>query len=61
MTKVFPGLIEQWQDDEYRRRELEEKEHSELKSIAAEHPSEEVNGRMSTDELVDGLEGLERL
>ena len=61
MTEIFPGLIDQWQDSTYRRRELEEKEHSELKSIAAEHPSDDVNGRMSTDELVDGLEGLKRL
>ena len=63
MTKIFPSILpgQDFVDDTYNRGELERKEYSELKSIAAEHPSEEVHGRMSKADLVDGLEGLERV
>ena len=63
MTKIFPSILpgRDFVDDKYSRGELERKEYSELKSIAAEHPSEEIHGRMSKADLVDGLEGLERV
>jgi len=61
---LFPSLLpedEAFVDDQYQRRELERKDYNELKSIAAEHESEDVHGRMSESELVEGLAGLERI
>ncbi len=64
MTSLFPSILpdgDDFVDDSYQRQELARKEYQELQSIAAEHPSEDVHGRMSEDDLVDGLTGLERL
>jgi hypothetical protein len=63
MPKLFPSILPDtpFVDDTYQKRELERKDYDELQSIAAEHPSEEVNGRMKQKELIDGLEGLERV
>jgi len=64
MTSLFPSILpngEDFVDDSYQRQELARKEYQELQSIAAEHPSEDVHGRMGHDDLVDGLTGLERL
>ncbi len=61
---IFPSITpdnEPFVDDTYNRTELERKEYVELKSIAAEHDSESVHGRMSKDELIDGLTDLERV
>lgn len=61
---VFPSILpngEEFKDDEYGERELQRKEYSELQSIAAEHPSEDVHGRMSQEDLVDGLTGKKRV
>jgi hypothetical protein len=33
----------------------------ELQSLAAEHPTDEVNGRSTADEIRDALEGKERV
>jgi hypothetical protein len=64
MTSLFPSILpdgEDFVDDSYQRQELERMEYQDLQSIAAEHPSDDVHGRMGHDDLVDGLVGLERL
>jgi len=65
MADLFPSILpdsdDGFQDDTYLRPELEKKEYPELQSIAAEHPSEEVHGRMSETELLEGLTGLQRV
>jgi hypothetical protein len=65
MVKIPPPLIpesgEPFVDDSYQQAELERKEYSELQSIAAEHPSDDVHGQMTKDELIAGLEGLKRV
>jgi len=61
---LFPSILpseEPFVDDQYQRRELERKDYNELKSIAAEHDSDTVHGRMSEEDLVEGLTGLERI
>jgi len=63
MTQLSPGLLEQigFIDDSYNRSELADKAYSELQTIAAEHENDDVHGRMPEAELVDKLEGLERI
>jgi len=65
MAKLFPSIIpdsdEPFVDNQYSRQELERKEYPELKSLAAEHPSEDVHGRMDRESIVDGLEGKQRV
>jgi len=61
---LFPSITpdnSDFVDDTYTEGELEKKEYDELSSIASEHPSEEVHGRMSKPELREKLEGLERV
>jgi len=63
MSQLFPSIIpsgDDFRDDEYRKAELADMEYQELSSIAAEHPSDKVHGRMSQDELIAGLTGLKR-
>lgn len=62
MSQLFPSILPSgdFADDEYRKAELQDMEYQELSSLAAEHPSDEVHGRMSQDELIEGLTGLER-
>jgi len=64
MVKLFPSITpdnSDFVDDTYNAGELEDKDYQELSSIAAEHPSGSVNGRMSKSELREKLEGLERI
>jgi len=64
MSKVFPSIIpdgDEFVDDSYSRQELERKEYPELKSLAADHPTDEVHGKMSKEDIVDGLVGKTRL
>ena len=65
MTKIFPSIIpdsqEEFVDDKYVRAELDRMDYDELRQIAAEHESDEVNGRMAADEIRDGLEGKQRV
>ena len=58
---ILPDSDEPFVDAKYSRGELEKKDYQELREIAAEHPSDEVNGRMGKGELIDGLEGKERV
>ena len=46
-------------DNTYSAAELERMDGRELQSLAAEHPTDEVNGRDSADAIRDALEGKE--
>lgn len=63
MPTLFPSVLpnRDFVDDRYGREELERKDYQELREIAAEHESEDVHGRMKEADLIDGLEGLERV
>jgi len=52
---------EEFVDDSYGRGELNRMDYDALRSIAAEHPSDEVHGRMGKDELKESLEGKKRV
>lgn len=56
---ILPGV--EFVDDTYGKAELERKEYQELRQIAAQVESDDVNGRMPKDELIDALEGHERV
>jgi len=58
---IIPGSDDEFVDDAYHRDELESMDGNELQSLAAEHPTDEVNGRSSADDIVDALEGAERV
>jgi len=63
--RLFPSILpdadDEFVDNRYTEGELEGMEYPELKSIAAEHPSDDVHGRMGKQELRNNLEGLERV
>ena len=63
MTSLFPSILpdNDFVDDSYSRQELARMDYSELQSIAAEVESDDVHGRMSQDDLINGLEGVERV
>ena len=65
MSKIFPSIIpgkdEPFVDDKYGEKELERMDGRELQSLAAKHPTEDVHGRMSADDIRDGLEGKQRV
>lgn len=64
MEKLFPSILptdEPFVDDSYSRQELERMEWQEIRSIAAEHPSDEINGQSDRDDMEDFLTGEERL
>jgi len=48
-------------DNKYSAEELERMDGRELQSLAAEHPTDTVNGRSTADEIRDALEGKERV
>jgi len=48
-------------DNKYSAEELERMDGRELQSLAAEHPTDEVNGRSTADAIRDALEGAERV
>ena len=61
---IFPSITpdnEPFVDDSYSKAELERMEYSELQSIAANHPTDNVHGRMSQEKLIDGLTGEKRI
>lgn len=65
MTDIFPSIIpdsdDEFVDDAYGAGELERMDYDQLRAIAAEHPSEDVHGRMGQDELREKLEGKTRV
>jgi hypothetical protein len=48
-------------DDSYTEGELAEMDGRELQSLAAAHPTDEVNGRSTADEIREALESKERV
>lgn len=65
-TRVFPSIIPEedggeFVDDSYSRAELDRMDGRELQSLAAEHPTDEVNGQDTADDIRNALEGAERV
>jgi len=48
-------------DDSYTKAELDRLDGNELQSLAAKHPTDEVNGRSTAEEIREVLVGLERV
>ena len=63
MSDIFPSITpdNDFVDDSYSRQELARMDYSDLQSIAAEVDSDDVHGRMSQEDLINGLEGVERV
>jgi len=65
-TTIFPSIIpdgddEAFVDDSYTESELAGMDGNELQSLAAEHPTDEVNGHSTAEEIREALEGAERV
>lgn len=58
---VLPDADEPYVDDKYGERELRRKDYNELRQIAAQVEDDDVNGRMGKDELIEALEGHQRV
>lgn len=65
MTSLFPSILpsrdDKFVDDSYTEGELDAMDGNTLQSIAARHPSEDVNGHSTADEIRAALEGEERV
>lgn len=65
MSKLFPSIIpgkdEPFIDDSYSRQELERMEWQEIRKIAAEVDSDEINGQSDRGDMEDFLEGHKRV
>lgn len=64
MVTLFPSILpsgEEFVDNQYSKKELNRMNGNELQSLAAKHPSDEVNGHSTADEIRDALEGEERV
>jgi len=64
MTTWSHSLIpdgDEFVDDSYTPSELADMDGRELQSLAADHPTDDVNGHSTADEIRDALEGAERL
>jgi hypothetical protein len=67
-TRIFPSITpdddgdpEPFVDDTYSAAELEAMDGNELQSLAAEHPTDAVNGHSTAEEIRDALEGEARV
>lgn len=63
---IFPSITpdneeEPFVDNTYNESELENLDGRELQSLAADHPTDEVNGRSSADDIREALVGKERI
>ena len=65
MADIFPSIVpgrdEPFVDDKYSAAELDRMDGNELQSLAAKHPTEEVNGRSKASDIRDALEGKKRV
>jgi len=52
---------EEFVDDSYSAGELDRMDYDTLRSIAAEHPSDDVHGRMGKEDIREALEGEKRV
>lgn len=58
---IVPGSDEEFVDDSYSAKELERLEWDELRSIAAEVESDEINGKSDREAIEEFLEGHKRV
>lgn len=58
---IIPGSDDEFVDDAYSRAELERMDGRELQSLAADHPTDAVNGHSTAEEIRDALEGETRV
>ena len=61
---IFPSITpdnEPFVDDSYSKAELDRMDGNELQSLAAKHPTDDVNGRSKADDIRDALEGEKRV
>jgi hypothetical protein len=58
---LIPDSDDEFVDDEYSAAELDRMDGNELQSLAARHPTDEVNGRSTADDIRDALEGKRRV
>jgi hypothetical protein len=58
---LIPDDDEAFVDDSYSAEELDRMDGNELQSLAAEHPTDEVNGHSTAEEIRDVLAGKERV
>jgi len=58
---VLPDEDKPFVDNEYHRSELANMDWDELRGIAKEHPTDEVNGQSEREEIIEVLTGKERL
>jgi len=63
MSKLFPSILpdRDFVDDSYTESELQGMDGRELQSLAAKHPTEEVNGKSKAVDIREALEGKERV
>lgn len=64
MVTIFPSILpdgENFVDDTYTSAELARMDGRELQSLAADHPTDECNGRDTADDIRDTLEGKRRI
>jgi len=58
---LIPDDDAEFVDDSYSAEELDRMDGNELQSLAAEHPTDEVNGHSTAEEIRAVLEGKERV
>ena len=58
---LIPGSDDEFVDDKYSAAELDRMDGNELQSLAAKHPTDEVNGRSKASDIRDALEGEKRV
>jgi len=63
MPTLFPSILPgvDFVDDSYTVEELERMDRQELQRIASEHESDDVNGKMSNEDIIAFLTGETRL
>jgi hypothetical protein len=63
MSDIFPSILpnRDFVDDSYSRKELERMEWAELRSVAAEHPKESVDGQTERETVIEELAGEQRV
>lgn len=58
---ILPGSDEPYVDDKYTREELQRMDWQEIRSIAAEVESDEIDGQSDREKMEDFLVGHERV
>ena len=58
---LIPGSDDEFVDNEYSAEELKRMDGRDLQSLAARHPTDEVNGQSTKEDIREALEGKERV